>query len=401
MRRICLLVLSVILLTGAVRAADGDDKPKWYEKIDFTGDLRLRYEQFDWTDHYDGGERHRFRYRLRFGIDAHITENLDVGFQLRSGNPRNPISDNQTFDNGFDKTEISIAQAYADWQATGVLRVVAGKFRPKGLWSAIDIEYDDDLAVEGAMELLGWDFDGPLKQLDVNFWQLVLNESGSSNESHNFGGQVVPVFRLGEENSLAVGLTYETFTNPSQVADLYFNDRLVSDADYVTNLVDATTRETVSDFDLGNVFVKWSNESIKRWPIAVTGYYYKNFGSRDAMGVILPSAIPTGTTPTPLIAANSSDNDTAWLARIQIGDYKKPGQVFVRFTRYYSEPDAMLFAFSQSDSRRSTNVDGYRTDFRIGMPMKSWINVTWYRTDWTIGQDTTMDRWQFDYIFKF
>ena len=29
------------------------------------------------------------------------------------------------------------------------------------------------------------------------------------------------------------------------------------------------------------------------------------------------------------------------------------------------------------------------------------MNVTWYRTEWKVGEDTTMDRWQFDYIFRF
>ena len=104
---------------------------------------------------------------------------------------------------------------------------------------------------------------------------------------------------------------------------------------------------------------------------------------------------------TPLTTANASENDTAFFGRIQIGDYKKPGQVAVRLSRYDSKPDAMFFAYAQSDTRRATNVDGYRVDVRIGMPMKDFINLTWYQTDWTLGEDTTMDRWQVDYIFNF
>jgi hypothetical protein len=35
------------------------------------------------------------------------------------------------------------------------------------------------------------------------------------------------------------------------------------------------------------------------------------------------------------------------------------------------------------------------------MPRQDYINVTWYNTRWTRGSDSTMNRWQFDYIFRF
>ncbi len=50
---------------------------------------------------------------------------------------------------------------------------------------------------------------------------------------------------------------------------------------------------------------------------------------------------------------------------------------------------------------RGSNVDGERLDVRIGMPLDSHINFTWYHTNWNVGTDTTMDRYQLDYVFKF
>jgi hypothetical protein len=395
-----LLVLCMIVASGfALAADDSGEKEQWYDKIDFGGDLRLRYEGFNWPDHFDEGDRHRFRFRFRVGFKAQVTNNVKVGFQLRSGNPDNPISDNQSLDTGFDKKTISISEAYADWQATKYFALIAGKFRPKKLWTASDLQWDDDVVVEGAMQTFDWKLGGVMKKLDVNVWQFVMNESGSGSDSYSFGGQVVPVFGLGAKNELAVGLTYETFVEPSEVAELYFNEVLDIDSGYVTNLVDPDTLQLVSDFNVGSAFAAWKNKSIKNWPIKVTLYTYKNFGAEDAVGAILP-AVPGGLLD-PLAVANASDNDTAFFGRIQIGDYKKPGQVAVRFSRYDSKPDAMFFAYSQSDTRRSTNVDGYRADVRIGMPMKDFINLTWYQTDWTLGEDTTMDRWQVDYIFNF
>jgi len=402
MQRLLVFVLCIIVATGAALAAD-DEKAKdtkWYHKLTFGGDFRLRYEIFDWDGHYDDGHRDRFRYRLRLRMKAQLLDNLHLGFELASGNPDNPISDNQSFDSSFDKKSISVSQAYVAWQATEFFGFYGGKFRPKKLWSVADFEWDDDLTVEGFMQTFDWKFGGPLKKLDMNLWQLMMNESSSSSESYNFGAQIVPTFRLGEKNDLAVGLTYHSFDNPSAVAKLYFKDDLDIDSGYVTNFVDSDTGELISDFHVGSLLIAWKNKSIKRWPINLNLLFYKNFGASDEAGEIW-RAPDTGAPRDPLASGTGSDNDTAFFGRFQIGDYKEVGQVAVRLSRYDSQPDAIFFAYAQSDTKRASNVDAWRLDVRIGMPMKGYINVTWYRSDWTIGEDTTMDRFQFDYIFNF
>ena len=406
MHRLLSVMLCLVMVVGAVALAeDGgkeEEEKKWYDKIDFFGDFRLRYEGFDWGEsqtgtHYDNGERQRMRYRLRLHLTTEITHNVKLGFEVRSGNPQNPISDNRSFDDGFDKDAISIAQAYARWDATPWFTVIGGKFWPAKLWTVSDEQYDHDLTVEGAMEMFTWKPGGIVETIDLNLWQYVMNESGDSVDSYMLGGQVVPVFNLGKKNSLAVGLGFESFQNPSDVAALYFKDKLVIDSGYVTNLVDPNTKQLISDFRIGTVFAEWSNKSFKRWPIKLKAYYWKNFGAEDALGSILP--VETGLPA--LAVANGADNDTAYFARIEVGGYKQPGQVQVRFSYYYSEPDAIFFAYAQSDTRRSSNLNGIRTDVRIGMPKRGNINVTWYRTEWQVGEDTTMDRWQVDYIFRF
>ncbi len=369
---------------------------KWYDKLTFSGDFRLRYEGFNWKGHFDDGRRDRLRYRLRFGFRGQVLDNLALGFQLRSGNPKNPISDNQSFDGGFSKKPISIAEAYVDWQATKRLEIIAGKFSPTKLWSAADIQWDDDVVTEGAMEMFAWKPGGLLKELDLNLYQFVLNESGDSIDSYMLGGQIVPVFDLGERNDLAVGAAFETISSPRTVAALYFGGALVIDSGYVTNLINPNTGEMVSDFRVGSLFLEWKNKSIEAWPLKVSLYFYRNFGAGDGLGAILPVDDTA-----PLALGRGIDNDNAWFGRIQVGDYKKPGQVALRVSRYDSRPDAIFFAYAQSDTRRGSNVDGYRADVRVGMPKKGYINVTFYRTDWTIGDDSTMHRWQLDYVFIF
>jgi hypothetical protein len=173
---------------------------------------------------------------------------------------------------------------------------------------------------------------------------------------------------------------------------------------YVTNLIDPATGDLVSDFDVASLFAVWKNKSSKKWPVKVSLFFYKNLGAESATGGIYQGELDGGVLVVDEIVAEdlvSDENDSAYYARIQVGDYKKPGRMAFRYTRYDSKPDAMFYAWVQSDTKRGTNVEGNRVDFRIGMPKKAYINVTWYNTDWKYGDDPTMDRWQFDYIFKF
>jgi hypothetical protein len=374
-----------------------EQKTKWYDRLEFSGDLRLRYDGINWENHYDNGRRDRFRFRLRFGIESDLLDTLSVGFQLRSGNPDNPISDNQSFGEGFNKFKISVAQAYIDWNPIKPLSIVAGKFAPKNLWTVSDLQYDDDVVTEGAMELFNWKPGGALKEINLNFYQFILNESGSSSESYMFGGQAVPVFALSKANELAAGAGFEGITNPHKVADLYFDGDVVTDAGYVANFVDPNTRKIISKFQVGNLFFQWKNTAFENWPIKINVHLYKNFGASSEIGAIMPASQDGE----PLAFGRGTDNDTAWFGRIQVGDYKKPWQVAIRLSRYDAKPDSIFFAYGQSDTRRSSNVDGYRTDFRIGFPKKAYFNFTWYRTNWTLGSDTTMNRIFCDFIFPF
>jgi hypothetical protein len=399
-RAVILTVSAALLLSLGTAAAGGegdDDKEQWFDRIKFGGDLRLRFEHFDWKGKFDDDIRDRFRYRFRVGATATLTEKLEVGFQLRSGNPNNPHSDNQSFDSGFNKNDISIAEAFVAWQPREFVGITGGKFSPKKIWLVSDLQWDDDVIVEGAMENFRFGGAGPMETFEATAYQFFLDESSSSGDAYLLGVQVRPMFTLDAKNQLTVGATYDSFSRPDNVVALTLGGNLDTEPEgVVTNLVDPATGELVSDFRVLTAFFEWKNKASKRWPVKLSCFYYRNLGAENAVGSIIDDAgtIIVG-------GLNSKDNDTGYFTRLQVGDYKKPGQVAVRLTRYDSEPDAIFYAWVQSDTRRGSNVDGERLDVRIGMPFKNYINVTWYHTDWKRGQDTTMDRWQFDYIFKF
>ena len=111
--------------------------------------------------------------RIRPGIYTDVTDWMDVGLQLRSGDPLDPVSDNQSVDGGFAMKEIAISEGFAGFRPTRWLDVTLGKFDPGKKWVVTDMQWDDDVTVEGAMEELSF---GPLK---TDLYQFLLEENGS------------------------------------------------------------------------------------------------------------------------------------------------------------------------------------------------------------------------------
>ena len=175
-----------------------------------------------------------------------------------------------------------------------------------------------------------------------------------------------------------MGAGYDDWVNPQHVADLTLSGKLRGNR--VTNILDDND-QLISDFQIGNLFPEWKYKPSERWPIKLT-----------------PSATTTSA-PEDL----GKRHDDGYFVRFQIGDYKKKGQIAFRASRYYSEPDALFYVFSQSDTTMVSDVDGYRFDFRLGFVMKSYFNLTWYHTQPAsdLEEIPTMDRLQMDYIIRF
>ena len=350
--------------------ASEDEGEKWYDRFDFRGDLRLRTEIF-WVEGISQNDRRgRFRARIRPGIYTDITDWMDVGLQLRSGDPLDPVSDNSTFDGGFSLIPISISEGFAGLHPTDWLDLTFGKFDANKKWVVTDMQWDDDVTVEGAMEEFSF---GPLK---ADLYQYILEESKSEKDAYVLGGQAYGIFGSDSIGTFKVGMGYDNWYRPQLVADLTLSGELHGNK--VTNLLDDED-QLISDFEIVNGFVTWTWAKNERWPIKLhlSGYY--NTGARGL----------------------GKEYDTGYFARVQVGDYKEPYQLMFRFSRYYSEPDALFYVFAQSDTTMASDVDGYRLDLRMGFVKKSYFNVTWYHTKPVFHLWPTMDRLQMDYIIRF
>ena len=211
------------------------------------------------------------------------------------------------------------------------------------------MQWDDDVTVEGAMEEFTF---GPLK---VDLYQYLLEEDSRTRDAYLLGGQLYGKFDTESIGSFTVGAGFDDWVRPQMVADLTLGGKLQGNR--VTNLLDDDD-QLISDFEIANAFFTWSWKKIERWPIKFSLFGYHNTGAQGL----------------------GKEYDTGYFVRLQVGDYKKKGQMMFRASRYYSEPDALFYVFAQSDTTMASDVDGYRFDFRLGFVKKSYFNFTWYHT---------------------
>lgn len=365
--------LAFVLLSCPLFAAANGSGPA--PEFSASGDLRLRYEGFSAGSLGNEDARHRFRYRVRLSGTVTFSERWRLGGELRSGNPDNPVSDNQSFDGSGSKKDFSIAEAWVEWRPDPRARIQAGKISPKSLWWSSDLQYDDDIVPEG---LLGRYESRAEKAGRPGFgvagYVFSLEESRSGSDSWLAGAQAV-VNWAWASHALRVGAGYDSISSPQAVAELTLDGDLGGND--MTNLVDEAG-QLVSDFRTQSLFGQWKI-SRERWPIKISAHVYRNAG---AEGV-------------------GEDLDTAWFARIQVGDDGRPRGTAVRVSRYRSDPDALFYVYTQSDTSRGSNVDGYRVDFRHRVAPWGKINVTWYHTEEAVAPTDTMDRLQVDFIASF
>ncbi len=147
--------------------------PKWVEKINFKGDLRLRYQSED-MDNDNSPSRDRWRFRWRVGLEAEVNEQWTAGFGLASGSD-DPRSTNQTFEDTFQTPDARIDYAFVKYAPAEWVDLLGGKFK-NPLWGAKDLLWDGDINPDGFAASLKHSMqDGRVKLFFVPAW-FILDE---------------------------------------------------------------------------------------------------------------------------------------------------------------------------------------------------------------------------------
>ena len=156
----------------ASTAQDSNTETPWYERLQFSGDFRPRYEGF-----YQRGRqtRNRARLRLRLRVDTEINEDVGFHVQVASGDPGTPDSTNQSFTSFFRPKPFNLDRAYIAYnpRAASAMTLGMGKFPPA--FTRTQMTFDDDLNYEGGWEQVAWN---PTDGIGVNLvaLQTAVNE---------------------------------------------------------------------------------------------------------------------------------------------------------------------------------------------------------------------------------
>lgn len=165
----------------------------------------------------------RLQLRARLGIAAEVSEGVEVGLQLATGDDNSPISTNQSLGGGFAKRDIWLQNAYIKLRPTEWAEASVGRF-PNPFFST-SLMFDEDLAFDGgtvafnSSDYLGDDFKVslrggafPLDFGDPNFPQNDINKRNFP-ERWLFSGQLEVAADLGNDVTARLGAAYHTFTN--------------------------------------------------------------------------------------------------------------------------------------------------------------------------------------------
>lgn len=172
--------------------------PDWVSALKFNGDFRGRYDGVYQNSANVVPDRHRFRYRLRFGATADLTDHFEVGLRLGSGEVNNkldaagkgiigsiggsPFSANTTLGGDGSRKFIFVDLAYAKWTPKDWLQVELGKM-VSPFWMT-DAILDPDYNPEGIQEKFAYKI-GDKHAVGFSSGQYVIQENFDSKATSN------------------------------------------------------------------------------------------------------------------------------------------------------------------------------------------------------------------------
>lgn len=287
-----ILAASIATLSIAPAAFASDEAPSWFERIDFSGDFRGRDEVFV----FDGmKDRHRLRYRLRFGAKTEVNDHVELGLRLATGPDAN--SGNQTLGSGvdFEPDGIFLDKAYITVKPHGAEKptfgdsfdVTFGKmgnpFRPrKGMGEGLLI-WDGDITPEGVA--LSWGAspcDCWTTNLDVAYF--VIDENSGTSDPFEKRDPAIIAVQLDDTVKITDDIKFQSHLSYYALRKLdgAFADRVAGgDGEgFNGNTAGLTSNRHV---DLLEFHGATSVGAIEDWPLTVWGSFIINL-SADGVG---------------------------------------------------------------------------------------------------------------------
>jgi Putative porin len=356
-RAITVFLAAAQLLVSTQAAAEDE---RWTDGIKFKGDFRLRYEGID--EEFEAG-RDRMRFRLRFGLSATVRDDVKVIVQIASGG-NNPVSTNQTFDDGFSTKDLGLDLAYVDWKLNETLTINVGKMKnPLFKAGKVPLIWDNDLNPEGfAAKFSSGILFGTVAGFSVE-------ERASTDDSFLYAVQGGVEFPFGDAGKLTAGIGYFAYTDTIGSQPFYNGKAKGNSVDLNGDYILAyKNTELFAQFDT----------KVSDWALQVFAHYTQN----NAVSV----------------------QNTAYAFGARLGSAKKKGDLQFAWIYQNIEADSVIGTFNDSDfAGGGTDAMGHILRAKYGLSQKIFFGGSFFINDIDRFQGTEHDynRVQVDLEFKF
>jgi len=370
--RTAIIILGVLVLTGSLVMAGGDEVNKtWTDTIKVSGDLRLRYQGVSEETKPD---RTLLRLRARVGAEADVNERVKAGVMLATGSA-DPTGENQTLTDGFSHKTISLSLAYVDCLLWKDLNAVGGKIKNPFI-NVSDLIWDTDVNPEGIA--LKAKYGNENLQIMGNAGSFWVTERATDADTRLYAGQLAAKCKRGSFE-LTVGASYYTYDNLEGYGLL--------DPERVNNAYGNTAADQVSGVTTSKVYTM--------------GY---NMAECFAEAAVV-TKIPIRLFAQCVINTDADNNDTGYAAGLGLGKLKDPGSYELGYSFIRLEKDAVLGALTDGD-RWGGGTDGQCNKFSVKYQIAKGLQAgaAYYMSEKTISDEARQhdyDRIQFDLLASF
>lgn len=358
-------------------AAPAKAASSWADKVTIKGDMRFRFDQID----QEGKDvRDRARIRARLGAYGKVTPELDTGIELSTTEDGDPVSSNQTLGNHLDRENAYFDLAYFDYHPEPIpgTRVVAGKMENPFI-KVSDLMWDNDLNPEGVALKIKSEREDSGLALFLNGGSFWIQERKDADETMLYGGQAGLKVNLDETTYVQAGAGYFLYDNIEGVTVLN-SDITKGQGNSVEKITDEVSGEVtearyLNGYEITEIFAEAGCDV--GIPVTVYGNYVVN--------------------------SDADDEDTGYLAGFRLGKTKDPGSVDFDYNYRSLDKDAVVGAFSDSDSfGGGTDGEGHRVSvgYQIAKNLKG--QVTYFMNEIAkSGDGSDYDRLLIDFNAKF
>ncbi|HXY55553.1 MAG TPA: putative porin [Nitrospirota bacterium] len=383
------------------------------ERLRFGGDIRLRYE----ADYFNSSNAilfqpsnpsqqmntqnntSRFKYRVRFGAEAKVNDQVEAVVRLSTGTTTNPVTENNTMGTYMNKGSVVFDLAYIKWQPWKALTLYGGRMPNPFLHS--DLVWAPDLNFDG--------FVAKMKSPATESWAPFLTVGAFPLQQYDFsahnkwllGGQT------GLERTNTKGIS-------SKIGAAYYDYKNITG---VPNSPDSNANNWTAPlfqqkgntlFDLGGLNAPIYALASEFEEVNVTGIL--DIGFWDPVHIVFLGdyVYNVGFIRNDVIELTGNPNTVKDIQGEQFGitvGYptirdKKQWSVYFSFKRIGA--DAIVDAFTDPDFHLGgTNARGWIVGADFGLAKNFWLRTRWLTADQISGPPLAIDVLQVDFNARF